>query len=66
MCCNTQSHQSNVDCHSSHHGIQCGCGSGSQFLSKKKRIDMLSRCKESLQERARDIEDYIAELKKEK
>ncbi len=67
MYCNTQQFQGNMNCHSNHHGNQCGCGTGGQqFLSKKKRIEILSKHMEGLQERAKDIEDYIAELKKEK
>ncbi len=67
MRCNTQQSQGQVNCHGSHHDFlnSCGCTDGG-FLSKKKQIEVLSRRKEELQERVSDIDEYIAELNKEK
>ncbi len=65
MCMNTQADPGNTNCHSNQPS-QCCCGTGPQFLSKKKKIEMLSKCMEGLQEKATDIKDYIAELQKEK
>lgn len=50
-----------------HHGsgMCCEHGTGSYFMSKKKKIEALKQYLVKMQERIEDIEAYIAELEKE-
>jgi hypothetical protein len=69
MCCNT----------GSHHGLQrwghqqaCGCGClgvefpRTRFMTKTKRIARLEKHLADLQDEAKAVKEYIAEIKKEK
>lgn len=67
MCCQTGRHHAFGNCgfhHSNRHFP--GCGPGPHFLSKKKKIQLLEEHAEDLRERAKDIEDYLNELKEKK
>ena len=62
MCCQAEGHHDYGN-FGARHAISCGCGMGIHVHSKKKRIELLNQCLDGLRERAKDIEDYIAELK---
>ena len=62
MCCQTEG-QHGYGTFGGRHVSSCGYGMGPHFLSKKKRIELLNQHLDGLRERAKDIEDYIAELK---
>jgi hypothetical protein len=66
MCCHAETHHpmGNWDKHHIRHGINCGCGIGPQFLSKKKKIEALKKYLAQLREQVEDVEAYIAELQK--
>ena len=52
-----------------HHGGGCNCGCGTHtgpvFWSKKKKIEVLEKDLKYLQERRKELEDLIKELKEE-
>jgi hypothetical protein len=63
MCCQIETPHS-MRCGPGH--ISCGFGMGIHFLSKKKRIELLTQHLDGLRERVRDAEGLIEELKDEK
>jgi hypothetical protein len=63
MCCQIETHHDRR-CGPGH--ISYGCGIGTHFLSKKKRIELLTQHLDGLRERVRDAEGLIEELKDEK
>jgi hypothetical protein len=67
MCCKAERQHAFGNCGSQRgHFPGCGMGHGPQFLSKKKKIQLLKEQADELRERAKDIDDYIDELKEKK
>ena len=65
MFCKTERHFA-LENFGSHHGHHNCCCTGTHFLSKKKKTQMLKDYAAELRERAKDIEDYLNEQKEKK
>lgn len=63
MCCQVETHHDRI-CGPGH--ISCGCGMGAHFLSKEKKIELLSQHLYVLRERVKYVEGLIEELNGEK
>ena len=68
MCCEHTTHHERQHFHYPCPSFFCGQSHHCRpvFWSKKKKIKMFEQMLEELREEAKDLDDYIAELKKEK
>ncbi|MCG8569696.1 MAG: hypothetical protein MJB14_06120 [Spirochaetes bacterium] len=57
-----------MNCHQSHYQSNncCGHSHGDMFISKKKKLEVLNHYLECLDEKKKDIQEAIKELKTEK
>ena len=66
-CCHGESTPHSSHHAQGHHACACGCGgsSGAVFWSKPKKIEVLEKDLEQIQERRKELESLIRELKEE-
>ena len=65
MCCHSEQRHGHSD-RCGHYANHYTCGTGTRFLSKKKRVELLKEHLDRLREEVQDMEDYISEIEAEK